>query len=320
MSEQRLLDMWLPPEGAGEPVACLATSFTFETDFFRDDCLSRFLGLRGSIGEESGGLLAQIGELEESLAEVQVSVVIDRSARVEGRNLRWDVLSVSNPGGLLHAKTVLLMWRNLTRVIIGSANLTPAGYRYQREIAVAFDIATEAGLPRKFWDDYSSTLESILELAPADLVEPGPRTRARSVLGELQRRLDATDFPKEAKGASVHLLASQPGVSVTDQIRDLIRTPRPRFLRAMSPFWDGDDQGSADAVRALTSLLNGKGRVSAQLLVPLELPRTGPSLTHRQILMNVHVAHRLKSHSWALLITTLMPLRNAVASTQRLCP
>jgi len=275
MSEQRLLDMWLPPEGAGEPVACFATSFTFETDFFRDDCLSRFLGLRGSIGEEVGGLLAQIGELEESLAEVQVSVLIDRSARVEGRNLRWDVLSVTNPGGLLHAKTTLLIWRNLTRVIIGSANLTSAGYRYQREIAVAFDLAADADLPRKFWDDYASALQSILALAPADLVEPGPKARADSVLEEFHRRLDTTSYPRESKAASVHLLASRPGVPVTEQLHDLLRSPRPRVLQAMSPFWDGEDQGSADAVRALTSLLNGKGEASAELMVPLQASTDG---------------------------------------------
>jgi len=275
MSEQRLLDMWLPPEGAGEPVACMATSFTFDTDFFRDDCLSRFLGLRGSIGEEVGGLLAQIGELEEALADVQVSVIIDRSARVEGRNLRWDVLPVGNPGGLLHAKTALLMWRNLTRVIVGSANLTPAGYRYQREIAVAFDIATEAELPRAFWDDYSAALREILALAPNDLVTPGPKARASDVLDRLQERLNLAEFPREAKTASVHLIYSRPGRSVTEQLHDLLRTPRPRSLRAMSPFWDKDDQGSSDAVRALTSLLNGKGRVEAELLVPLEASPDG---------------------------------------------
>jgi len=233
------------------------------------------LGLRGSIGEEVGGLLAQIGELEEALADVQISVIIDRSARVEGRNLRWDVLSVGNPGGLLHAKTALLMWRNLTRVIVGSANLTPAGYRYQREIAVAFDIATEAELPRAFWDDYSAALREILDLAPNDLVTPGPKARASDVLDRLQERLDLAEFPPEAKAASVHLIYSRQGRSVTEQLHDLLRTPRPRSLRAMSPFWDKDDQGSSDAVRALTSLLNGKGRVEAELLVPLEASPDG---------------------------------------------
>ena len=275
MSEQRLLDMWLPPEGAGEPIACLATSFTFDTDFFRDDCLSRFLGLRSSIGEESGGLLAQIGELEESLSDVQVSVIVDRSARVEGRNLRWDVLSVSNPGGLLHAKTAVLIWRNLTRVIIGSANLTPAGYRYQREIAVALDIGSEATVPRKFWTDYSQALRSIIELAPTDLVASGPRGRAESVLRALNDRLDTAQYPREQRDISVHLIASQPGVSVTDQIRALIRTTQPRYLRAMSPFWDGDDQGAADAVRALTDLLASTGQADADLLVPLEAAPDG---------------------------------------------
>lgn len=275
MSEQRLLDLWLPPEGAGEPIACLATSFTFDTDFFRDDCLSRFLGMRSSIGEESGGLLAQIGELEESLADVQVSVMVDRSARIDGRNLRWDVLAVSNPGGLLHAKTAVLMWRNVTRVIIGSANLTPAGYRYQREIAVAFDLGSEASVPRKFWTDYSQALRSIVGLAPTDLVASGPRGRAESVLSALEERLDTAQYPREQRDISVHLIASRPGVSVTDQVQRLLRTPQPRCLRAMSPFWDVDDQGAADAVRALTELLASKGQVDAELLVPLETSPDG---------------------------------------------
>jgi len=43
----------------------------------------------------------------------------------------------------------------------------------------------------------------------------------------------------------------------------------------MSPFWDKEEQGSSDAVRALTSLLNGKGRVEAELLVPLEASPDG---------------------------------------------
>lgn len=275
MAEQRLLDMWLPPEGAGEPVACLATSFTFETDFFRDDCLSRFLGLRGSLGEETGGLLAQISELEEGLAEVQVSVVIDRSARVEGRNLRWDVLSVINPAGLLHAKTALLMWRNLTRVIIGSANLTAAGYRYQREIAVAFDIAGEASLPRQFWDDYTQALRTILELAPQDVTSPGPRGRAQSIVSELDRRLEQATFPRESRTASVHLVATRPGKSVTQQLQPLLRGPKPRHLRAMSPFWDAEDQGAADAIRSLTSLLAARGDATAEFLVPVEAGSDG---------------------------------------------
>ncbi len=42
MTTARLLDHWSSPEGAGLAVACLATSFTFDGDFFTEDCLSRF--------------------------------------------------------------------------------------------------------------------------------------------------------------------------------------------------------------------------------------------------------------------------------------
>ena len=51
MTGVRLLDHWSPPDGAGQPVACLATSFTFESDFFTQDCLSRFLSLSTTTSE-----------------------------------------------------------------------------------------------------------------------------------------------------------------------------------------------------------------------------------------------------------------------------
>lgn len=42
IESRKLLEAWLPPEGAGRPVACLATSFTFDPDFFETQCLGRF--------------------------------------------------------------------------------------------------------------------------------------------------------------------------------------------------------------------------------------------------------------------------------------
>ena len=41
----KLLDAWTPPEGAGDPVGCIATSFTFDSVFFEEECLGRFLRL-----------------------------------------------------------------------------------------------------------------------------------------------------------------------------------------------------------------------------------------------------------------------------------
>lgn len=275
MDEQRLLDWWLPPEGAGEPVSCLATSFTFDTDFFRDDCLGRFIGLRGAVGEEGVGSLAQINEMEERLSDVTACVLVDRDTTVEGRNLRWDVLPVAVESGLLHAKTAVLMWENNARVIIGSANLTPAGYRYQREIAVAFDLDPSTSVPREFWDEYLAALQNIVGMAPEDLTAPGPRGRADHVIEQLAQRIELADPPKRNKNSNVHVIYVKPGESAVSQLKPIFTGVKPRSMRVLSPFWDTEDKGSVDAVRALTGMLAERGEVSAEFFVPLSATATG---------------------------------------------
>ena len=148
MSEVRLLDHWSPPDGAGDAVAALATTFTFSADFFAQDCLSRFLQL-STVSDEGDefSVIAALLEEEDRLNDAQVTVLIDRSSPAEKRNLRWDVLPVGIGTGLLHAKVAILMWERATRVIIGSANLTEAGYRRQVEAAVALDLDADCGIP-----------------------------------------------------------------------------------------------------------------------------------------------------------------------------
>src|SRR3954471_741319 len=89
MTGTRLLDHWSPPDGAGAPVACLATTFTFETDFFVEDCLARFLSL-STVASETDAIssIAAVLEEEDRLSEAQVSVLVDRSSPAEKRNLR----------------------------------------------------------------------------------------------------------------------------------------------------------------------------------------------------------------------------------------
>jgi len=41
----KVLDAWVPPEDAGEPIGCVATTFTFSPVFFEEECLGRFLKL-----------------------------------------------------------------------------------------------------------------------------------------------------------------------------------------------------------------------------------------------------------------------------------
>ncbi|MEA3366070.1 MAG: hypothetical protein U9Q79_10570, partial [Candidatus Hydrogenedentes bacterium] len=128
----KLLDAWVPPKDAGLPIGCIATSFTFSSSFFEEECLSRFLSLETDPTED--GPLYLI-EREEKLAQlICACAVVDQHHCKGSRSLRWDLLPARMPGGILHAKIGLLIWSNLVRVLIASANLTEDGYRRNLEI------------------------------------------------------------------------------------------------------------------------------------------------------------------------------------------
>ncbi len=140
----RLLDAWTPPEEAGDPIGCIATTFTFDPVFFEEECLGRYLQLQ-SDSVEDGPIY--IIEREEKLAGVQVSLLVDSTNCKGDRSLRWDMLSARVPRAILHAKISLLYWRNLVRVIIASANLTKGGYRKNQEIFGIMDYYPESSTP-----------------------------------------------------------------------------------------------------------------------------------------------------------------------------
>lgn len=154
VEEKVLLDRWQPPPGAGAPIAVFAATFALEADFVDRDCLSRFLSVTGVDESTDGGtsrtvddIVARI-ELEDLLGGVTVSVLADRSSVQARSTLRWDLLPCSVPNGLLHSKVAVLMWEHSTRVLIGSANLTSAGYRKQVEMMLSIDLGPECLLSR----------------------------------------------------------------------------------------------------------------------------------------------------------------------------
>ena len=86
----KLLDAWIPPEKSGEPIGCLATSFTFDNEFFEDECLKRFLNLETELNADGPIYLI---EREEKLSNIDVaSVLVDQSHCKGKRSLRWDLL------------------------------------------------------------------------------------------------------------------------------------------------------------------------------------------------------------------------------------
>src|SRR5438445_9592337 len=134
----KALDLWQAPEGAGEPLVCLATTFTFNATFFETECLGRFLQMTTHPQEtESVGYLI---EREEKLAAARVCVLVDRRHAREKESLRWDVLPVLLSRAVLHAKVSLLCWANLVRILIGSGNLTEPGYRKNLEVFGAVNL------------------------------------------------------------------------------------------------------------------------------------------------------------------------------------
>lgn len=256
MSDIRLLDSWSPPDGAGQPVACLATSFTFESDFFTQECLSRFLSLSTTSAEgDRISSIAALLEEEDRLSETQISVLIDRSTPAEKRNLRWDLLPVTAPGGLLHAKVAALIWERSARIILGSANLTSAGYRRQVELALAIDLNAECRVARDVIETLVIELRRLVELVPGPV--SGPKERALNTVDLLADRVAGLNLPRTGSGdLRLAVAPARPGSSPLDRFGDVWRGAQPLRATLLSPFWDGADP--APAVKAVRGMLTGR--------------------------------------------------------------
>lgn len=275
----KLLEHWLPPDGAGDAVGCIATTFTFDADFFTTDCLARFLRLSGAYKEgDATSDIALMIEEEERLSEARVVVLADRNCRPEARNLRWDLLSALVPSALLHAKVTILMWERATRIIIGSANLTPAGYRRQIETAVAFDIRDEAAIPAPFLDALVGELRDIVHKHTyGDAARPGPKRRALEVLDLAADR--ASKLPRHAldsHGVRIALAPGESGISPLATRAEVWRGGPPRRVIALSPFWDeAENPPGAVAVLAELSRRSARGQPPTATFVVAVEPLPG---------------------------------------------
>jgi len=138
----KLLDFWMPPKEAGEPIGCLATTFTFDPELFEEECLSRFLKMDTEFDED---LALYLIERQEKLYSVKcASVLVDQKHSNKKRSLAWDMLSMRYIG-TFHPKISLLYWSGCIRLIVASANLTKPGYRENQEIFGKVDFVIEEG-------------------------------------------------------------------------------------------------------------------------------------------------------------------------------
>jgi hypothetical protein len=273
VSESRkLLDYWQPPEEAGAPLRCLATTFTYEPDFFQRQCLGRFLKMDTQYGEfDDNDNLPFVIEQEERLAEAPTTVIVDRSYGAEPRSLRWDVLPVGLRGGVQHAKVSLLAWEGIVRCIVASANLVERSYRSRVEAAVVLDAHEGVDLPRHLFDDLLSALRAIVGRAAGSGGNEGPKERALAALDFAGERIAEFELPERLPRSAprIAVAASGPGDPALPKLRSVWRGARPRRARVLSPFFDTAQDGS-DAAMALAGELAQRGRSEVTFVVPVD--------------------------------------------------
>lgn len=257
----KILDYWMPSEGAGDPVGCIATSYTFSPVFFEEECLGRFLQLETDPKED--GPLYIIEREEKISGLVCASALVDQHHCRGSRSLRWDMISARVPRGILHAKVSLLHWTNLVRVIVASANLTEDGYRHNQEIFGVIDYAPDSNAPLVFLTDIAAFLRKAASYAESDSMNPGPAvTRWNVFLDGILSAASKWGYNKELRGNGVRINAVFSGFeypSVFKRLREVWPdNAPPKKAYVISPFFDKPGISNRPAIE-IWNLLNQRG-------------------------------------------------------------
>ena len=238
-SGRKALSLWEAPKDAGEPLSCLATTFTFDATFFETECLGRFLQMETHPQESDA--VGYLIEREEKLASARVCVLVDRRHATAKESLRWDVLPVSVPGGVQHSKIAVLCWGDRLRVIVGSGNLTEPAYRKNLEVFGTIDIARHVEGDVGAVIAVLDFLEHVVDRAIGRDDRRGPKQRAFENLRTIRRRI--LKWPSVDEHAR-HVAAVFGGVGkpVLDQLGELWPMPGspPRDAHVLSPFFDSE--------------------------------------------------------------------------------
>ena len=268
----KLLDAWVAPDDAGDPVGCLATSFTFSPVFFEEECLARFLQLESDPTEDGPVYLV---EREEKLAQVTcAAALVDQHHCRGSRSLRWDLLSARMPEGLQHAKVSLLFWAKFLRIIIGSANLTDDGYRRNQEVFGVLDFKVGGDSP------LSCLIDTIAFLRKAALFSTTSAGTKSPALDRVNLLLDRalkevrtwrlTDDEVRRNGVRVQTMFSGPGypniIASLNTMWPVGSAPCSAFV--MSPFFDRPEVPNAPA-KELWSLIRQRGKANVRFHVCL---------------------------------------------------
>jgi hypothetical protein len=244
-----MLDLWRPPQGAGDPIGCLASTYTFDPGLFDEQCLGRFLDIESEPDRED---LAFLLERESRLGGVYAGVLVDHTQGGVEHSLRWDVLRVRLRSGKQHSKLSLLAWNHHVRIIVASANLTEFGYRFNQEIAGSVDLTPSDGNVEIF-TQATGFLRSLLGLVPGASNRLPEVQRAQSFLDQIERLIGEWNPNRQRQPIRRQLVftlpslePAQPAHSSLEEAIQVCRSrgSSPSTAWIASPFFDVYDESS----------------------------------------------------------------------------
>ena len=260
-----LLELWRPPANAGDPVGCLATTYTFRPSLFDEQCLARFLEIESEPDRED---LAFLLERESRLGSVYAGVLVDHTQAGVEHSLRWDVLPVRVRAGKQHAKLSLLAWSHHIRIIVASANLTEPGYRTNHEVAAAVDLSP-AEADGDLLVQAIDFLRSLLALVPGAQDDTPVVQRASAYLSQVERQAETWKRPRRKTAVRRQLACTLPvigaGMVARSSLDEAVAMCRqrggsPHEAWVASPFFDVDGGSGRVAAALCKSMARGRTR------------------------------------------------------------
>jgi hypothetical protein len=260
-----MLELWRPPQGAGDAVGCLTTTYTFSPGIFDEQCLGRFLDIESDPNRED---LAFLLERESRLGGVYAGVMVDHTQAGVEHSLRWDVLPVRIFGGKQHAKLSLLAWTRHVRIIVASANASEPGYRTNREVAACIDLTPENSRSALLADAIGF-LGNLLSFVPGFSRRLPEVLRAQAFLDQVIRHTEPWEKGREGKTIRQQLTFTLPAAGPDQAARSSLseameacrrRGASPKEAWVASPFFDVDEGTNRAAAALCKAMARGVRR------------------------------------------------------------
>lgn len=207
------------------------TSYSFDPAFFEENVLRAVLRLTSDPVEQ---VERYHNEARRALQETPVAVVVDAGERRAGRRLPYDLLEVSDV--VFHPKSVLLLYRDFARLLIGSGNLTRPGFGENTELFVSTDLTYASDADMSLLDGFDQHLGRIAALVRRT------GTQLHQIRDEIQRKSRSASL---IPSAGLAFLDSTTG-PIMDQFAALI--PADALVTSvgmLAPFYETDDADDA---------------------------------------------------------------------------